>query len=131
MSISTSLLDHVWIEAVLHRICSGGANTTARRIPTDDERVYLHRNKLTSQRRPEKGTAELLLDENLALLRPANLISRRIIPKLVAGIETGQHAGALVFVPVAAGFRIRIHDSREDDGDPVPAATGNEVVCVY
>ena len=131
MSISTSLLDHVWIEAILHRIRSGSPNTTARRIPTDDERISPHRNKLTGQRRPEKGTAELLLDDNLALLRPANPISRRIIPELVADIETGQRAGALVFVPVAAGLRIRIHDSREDDGDPVTAATGYECVGGY
>lgn len=89
MSIPTSLLHHVRVEAVLHRVGGSGANAPARGIPTDDECVCLHRNKLTGQRRPKEGAAELLLDDHLALLRSANRVPRRIIPELVANVETG------------------------------------------
>lgn len=129
MSISASLLHHVWIEPILHRIRSGGANASTSRITTDDKRIHRHRYEGTSQGCSKEGAAKVLLDDNLTLSRPARFISCWEVSKLVAGVETWECIRELVLVPIPARFRIRIHDLRENKWDLVLTTVGDESVC--
>ena len=60
MWISASLLYYILIEAILHCVRRSGADTPTRRKFANDERIYLRRNKPTSQEGPEeRATASL------------------------------------------------------------------------
>ncbi len=128
MSISTSLPHDVRIETILHRVGRRRANASTRRIPANDERIYLHRNQLTRQRCPKEGATELLLNHQLRIPRSTGLVPGRIIPERVADIETRKGVRELLLVPVAAGFGMMIHYPGEDDGDRARAAEGYQVV---
>ena len=93
MSVSTSLPYYVWIEAILHCVGRSSADTPTRRKSTNDKRIYLHRNKLTSQRRPEERAAELLHYHHLLLQRSEGLRPCREICEWISGVETEQRVG--------------------------------------
>lgn len=68
MPISASISYHKWYEIILHSIRRRGTDTTASRIATYDERIYLQAYEHTGQRGPKEGAAILLFDDRLAWL---------------------------------------------------------------